>query len=136
MEKVQFYLDVEERVPMKILVVDDSLTMRRIIVNSLNRLGFKDVVEADNGRRAFDTVTKGGIDLILTDWNMPEMSGLEFVQLVRKDEAYKNLPILMITTNSGKEEVVDALKAGVNNYIVKPFTPETLKEKMLGVISF
>jgi two-component system chemotaxis response regulator CheY len=81
-------------------------------------------------------VTKGGIDLILTDWNMPEMSGLEFVQLVRKDEAYKNLPILMITTNSGKEEVVDALKAGVNNYIVKPFTPETLKEKMLGVISF
>ncbi len=121
---------------MKILVVDDSLTMRRIIVNSLNRLGFKEVVEADNGRRAFDTVIKGGIDLVLTDWNMPEMGGLEFVQLVRKEEAYKNLPILMITTNSGKEEVVDALKAGVNNYIVKPFTPETLKEKMLGLVSF
>jgi two-component system chemotaxis response regulator CheY len=120
---------------MKILVVDDSLTMRRIIVNSLNRLGFKDVVEAENGRKAFDVVTKGGIDLVLTDWNMPEVSGLEFVQMLRKEDAYKSLPILMITTNSGKEEVVDALKAGVNNYIVKPFTPETLKEKLVPLIS-
>jgi two-component system chemotaxis response regulator CheY len=120
---------------MKILVVDDSLTMRRIIVNSLIRLGFKDTVEAENGRKAFDVVLKGGIDLVLTDWNMPEVSGLEFVQMIRKDETHKGIPILMITTNSGKEEVVDALKAGVNNYIVKPFTPETLKEKILELVA-
>ena len=122
---------------MKILVVDDSLTMRKIIVNSLSRLGFKEVVEADNGKKAFETLsTGGGADLILTDWNMPEMSGLELIQAVRGsgNEVLKKTPVLMITTNSAKEEVVEALKAGVNNYLVKPFTPETLKEKILAVI--
>ncbi len=122
---------------MKILVVDDSLTMRKIIVNSLNRLGFKEVVEADNGKKAFETLSNGGgADLILTDWNMPEMSGLELIQAVRGsgNEVLKKTPVLMITTNSAKEEVVEALKAGVNNYLVKPFTPETLKEKILAVI--
>jgi two-component system, chemotaxis family, chemotaxis protein CheY len=120
---------------MKILVVDDSLTMRKIIVNSLNRLGFKEVVEADNGKKAFETLsTGGGADLILTDWNMPEMSGLELIQAVRGNDALKKTPVLMITTNSAKEEVIEALKAGVNNYLVKPFTPETLKEKILAVI--
>ena len=122
---------------MKILVVDDSLTMRKIIVNSLTRLGFKEVVEADNGKKAFETLSNGGgADLILTDWNMPEMSGLELIQAVRGsgNEVLKKTPVLMITTNSAKEEVVEALKAGVNNYLVKPFTPETLKEKILAVI--
>jgi len=119
---------------MKILVVDDSLTMRKIIVNSLSRLGFKEVVEAENGKKAFESLSKGGADLILTDWNMPEVSGLELVQMVRGNEALKKTPILMITTNSAKEEVVEALKAGVNNYLVKPFTPEALKEKILGVV--
>jgi len=121
---------------MKILVVDDSLTMRKIIVNSLSRLGFKEVVEADNGKKAFETLSTGGADLILTDWNMPEMSGLELIQAVRGsgNEVLKKTPVLMITTNSAKEEVVEALKAGVNNYLVKPFTPETLKEKILAVI--
>jgi two-component system, chemotaxis family, chemotaxis protein CheY len=119
---------------MKILVVDDSLTMRRIIVNSLNRLGFKDIVEADNGRKAFDALSGGGIDLLLTDWNMPEVSGLELVHMVRKEDKLKGTPILMITTNSAKEEVIEALRAGVNNYVVKPFTPDTLKEKILSVV--
>lgn len=119
---------------MKILVVDDSLTMRKIIVNSLSRLGFKEVVEAENGRKAFESLSNGGADLILTDWNMPEVSGLELVQMVRGNDALKKTPILMITTNSAKEEVVEALKAGVNNYLVKPFTPEALKEKILGVV--
>jgi two-component system, chemotaxis family, chemotaxis protein CheY len=119
---------------MKILVVDDSLTMRKIIVNSLNRLGFKEVVEADNGKKAYETLSTGGTDLVLTDWNMPEVTGLELVQMVRANEAMKQIPILMITTNSAKDEVVEALKAGVNNYLVKPFTPETLKEKILSVI--
>ena len=110
--------------------------MRKIIVNSLSRLGFKEVVEADNGKKAFETLSTGGADLILTDWNMPEMSGLELIQAVRGsgNEVLKKTPVLMITTNSAKEEVVEALKAGVNNYLVKPFTPETLKEKILAVI--
>jgi two-component system chemotaxis response regulator CheY len=124
--------EIEEK-PVKILVVDDSLAMRKIIVNSLNRLGFKEVVEA--GKKAFETLsTGGGADLILTDWNMPEMSGLELIQAVRENDALKKTPVLMITTNSAKEEVVEALKAGVNNYLVKPFTPETMKEKILAVI--
>ena len=104
---------------MKILVVDDSLTMRKIIVNSLSRLGFKEVVEADNGKKAFETLsTGGGADLILTDWNMPEMSGLELIQAVRGsgNEVLKKTPVLMITTNSAKEEVVEALKAGVEGF--------------------
>jgi two-component system chemotaxis response regulator CheY len=119
---------------MKILVVDDSYTTRKIIINSLNRLGFKEIVEAENGKKAFDTLSQVGADLILTDWNMPEISGLELVQLIRGQENFKKTPILMITTNSGKEEVLEALKAGVSNYIVKPFTPETLKEKILSIL--
>jgi two-component system chemotaxis response regulator CheY len=133
MSRLKAVKSQEDRI-MKILVVDDSLTMRKIIVNSLSRLGFKEVVEAENGRKAFESLSNGGADLILTDWNMPEVSGLELVQMVRGNDALKKTPILMITTNSAKEEVVEALKAGVNNYLVKPFTPEALKEKILGVV--
>jgi two-component system chemotaxis response regulator CheY len=119
---------------MKIMVVDDSMTTRRIIINCLHRLGFKEIVEAENGKKAFETLTQVGADLILTDWNMPEVSGLEFVQKVRSHDNLKKTPIIMITTNSSKEEVLEALRAGVNNYIVKPFTPETLKEKILSIL--
>ncbi len=115
---------------MKFLVVDDSSTMRRIIKNTLKRIGYEDIVEAENGQ---DALTKlGGIDIILTDWNMPEMDGLEFVKNVRTGNA--SIPILMVTTNAAKDDIVSALKNGVNNYIVKPFTPETLKEKVEAVL--
>ncbi len=113
---------------MKFLVVDDSSTMRRIIKNALSRLGYTDIEEAANGAEALEVFEKGGIDLILTDWNMPEMDGLTFVKKVREKDP--NVPILMVTTNAAKDDIIEALKAGVNNYIVKPFTPDTLKEKI------
>lgn len=114
---------------MKILTIDDSTTMRRIIINTLARIGYKDVVQADNGKTGLEQLEEGGVDVIITDWNMPEMDGLEFVKRVR-DSQWKEIPILMVTTNAAKEDIVEALQAGVNNYVVKPFTPETLKEKI------
>jgi two-component system chemotaxis response regulator CheY len=115
---------------MKFLIVDDSSTMRRIIKNSLKRIGFEDILEASHGKEALEIFQDA--DIILTDWNMPEMDGLEFVKNVRmKDKA---IPILMVTTNAAKDDIVEALKNGVNNYIVKPFTPETLKEKVEAVL--
>ncbi len=116
---------------MKILVVDDSPTMRRIIINVLNRIGYKDVVEAENGLDALSKLKANpDIGLILTDWNMPEMDGLTFVETVRSSPEFKSIPIIMVTTIGAKEEIIKALKAGVNNYIVKPFTPDILKEKI------
>ncbi len=115
---------------MKFLVVDDSSTMRRIIKNTLQRIGYTDLAEAEHGKDALEKMD--GIDIILTDWNMPEMDGLEFVKTVRTTN--KTIPILMVTTNAAKDDIVDALKNGVNNYIVKPFTPETLKEKVESVL--
>ncbi len=116
---------------MKILVVDDSSTMRRIIVNTLNKLGYKDVVEAEHGLDALAKLKENpDVGLILTDWNMPEMDGLTFVQTLRRSKTFNKIPIIMITTMGAKEDIVKALKAGVNNYIVKPFTPQILKEKI------
>ena len=117
------------------LVVDDSVTMRRIIVNSLGKLGYKDVVEATDGKDALGKLYSEKVNFIITDWNMPEMSGLEFVNAVKEDASFKELPILMVTTRSLKEDVVEALKSGVDNYVVKPFTPEILKEKMDAVLA-
>jgi len=118
----------------KMLVVDDSSTMRRIIVNTLARLGFKEVIQAADGVEAWEAyqAEKDNIDAIITDWNMPNMNGLEFVIKVR--EIDKKTPIIMVTTEGGKKEVITALKAGVNNYIVKPFTPQVLKEKLEAVL--
>lgn len=115
---------------MKFLIVDDSSTMRRIIKNSLKRIGFEDILEAANGREALEIFEDA--DIILTDWNMPEIDGLEFVKEVRTKD--KSIPILMVTTNAAKDDIVEALKNGVNDYIVKPFTPETLKEKVESVL--
>ncbi len=115
---------------MKFLVVDDSSTMRRIIKNSLQRIGFEDVVEAEHGKEGLEKLA--GVDIILTDWNMPEMDGLEFVKNVRAQNP--KIPILMVTTNAAKDDIITALKNGVNNYIVKPFTPETLKEKVEAIL--
>lgn len=112
---------------MRFLVVDDSATMRRIVINSLQRIGFSDVVEAADGHDAlahFDS----SISFVITDWNMPNMNGLDFTRILRaKGEA---LPILMVTTRSVREDIMAAVDAGVNSYIVKPFTPQTLKEKI------
>ena len=120
---------------MKLFVVDDSSTMRRIIKNTLQRLGYEDILEAEHGVEAWEIMdTKEGIGVLITDWNMPEMNGLDLVKKVRADDRYKEIPIIMVTTEGGKSEVITALKAGVNNYIVKPFTPQVLKEKLEVVL--
>ena len=114
---------------MKFLVVDDSVTMRRIMINALQRIGYTDAVEADDGAQAlarFDA----SIGFIITDWNMPVMSGLEFARAVRAHPAGQSVPILMVTTRGAREDIVTAVEAGVNNYILKPFTPSVLKEKI------
>ena len=108
---------------MKILVVDDSSTMRRIIKNTLQRLGHQEILGQHSD-----------INVLITDWNMPEMNGLELVKKVRAEQKYVDMPIIMVTTEGGKAEVITALKAGVNNYIVKPFTPQVLKEKLEDVL--
>ncbi len=113
-----------------ILFVEDSPTMRRIIANSLSRIGIKDVTEAEHGLDALQKVQQKDFDMILTDWNMPEMNGQELVEELRKMDKYKNVPILMITTRGMQDDVMTAIKSGVNGYIVKPFTPEVLKKKM------
>lgn len=119
---------------MKILVVDDSSTMRRIIKNTLNRLGYTELFEAEHGAEAWEILQQNDLDVLITDWNMPEMNGLELVKKVRGEERYLDMPIIMVTTEGGKAEVITALKAGVNNYIVKPFTPQVLKEKLEAVL--
>ena len=122
---------------MKILIVDDSSTMRRIITNVILQLGYKkeEVREAENGQTAWEILNNEEFDVILTDWNMPVMSGLDLVKLIRNEDKFSSLPIIMITTEGGKAEVVTALKAGVNNYIVKPFTADLLKDKLNAVFS-
>lgn len=117
-----------------VLVTDDSPTMRRIIKNTLDRIGYNNSIEAENGKQALDLLNTNPVELLLTDWNMPVMNGLELVGEVRKIEKYKKLPILMITTRGMKEDVVQAVHAGVNNYVVKPFTPEILEEKINKVL--
>ncbi|MEN4054105.1 MULTISPECIES: chemotaxis response regulator CheY [Sulfurimonas] len=120
---------------MKLLVVDDSSTMRRIIKNTLARLGYKDVLEGADGVEGWSQLDANpDVEMLITDWNMPEMNGLELVKKVRADERFTDLPIIMVTTEGGKAEVITALKAGVNNYIVKPFTPQVLKEKLAAVM--
>lgn len=119
---------------MKFLVVDDSATMRRIIINSLQRIGFPDVIEAGDGHEAlakFDS----SVSFVITDWNMPNMSGTEFTKVLRSRPDGASVPILMVTARSVKEDILVALEAGVNNYVVKPFTPQVLKEKIDALLS-
>jgi two-component system chemotaxis response regulator CheY len=114
---------------MKFLVVDDSATMRRIVVNSLQRIGFTDVVEAADGIEALKAYD-GSVGFVITDWNMPNMSGIDFARALRARPDGTSVPVLMVTTRSVKEDIVAAIDAGVSNYIVKPFTPQVLKEKI------
>ncbi|WP_457639024.1 chemotaxis response regulator CheY [Persephonella sp.] len=119
----------------KILVVDDMATMRRIIKGLLEQLGFKNIDEAEDGKVALQKLKSSKYDFVITDWNMPNMTGLELVQEIRKDPELKHLPVLMVTAEAKKENVLLAIKAGVNNYIVKPFTAEVLKEKIEKIFS-
>lgn len=118
----------------KFLVVDDSLTMRRIVVNALKALGFEQVVEAQDGKDAVAKLMTEGATFVITDWNMPEMNGLDLTKWIRGTAQFEMLPILMITTRGNKDDVIEAMKARVNNYIVKPFTPQGLKEKIDQII--
>ena len=119
---------------MRFLVVDDSSTMRRIIINTLQKLGHQDVVEATNGREGLERLNAGPVDLVITYWNMPEMSGIDFIRTMRTTAQFANVPVLMVTTNAAKDDIVDALRAGVSSYVVKPFTPETMREKIEAVV--
>jgi two-component system chemotaxis response regulator CheY len=118
---------------MRFLVVDDSSTMRRIITNTLNKIGQHDVIEASNGREGLEKLATTDVDLIITDWNMPEMNGIDFIRALRASASLKETPVLMVTTNAAKDDIVEALRAGVNSYIVKPFSPDTFKEKIEAV---
>lgn len=117
---------------MKFLVVDDSATMRRIVINSLQRIGHPECVEAVDGQEALD-LFDASIDFVITDWNMPNMGGLELVRALRAGPGAR-VPIIMVTTRSVKEDIIQAAHAGVNNYLVKPFTPQLLKEKVDQVL--
>ncbi len=120
---------------LKIIAVDDSPTMRRIIINTLKRAGYENVIEATDGKDALAKMKVEQVNFVITDWNMPEMDGLAFVTQIRATDEFKGLPVLMVTTRSVKEDIVEAMKAGVNNYIVKPFTPETLKAKIDQILA-
>jgi len=115
---------------MKILVVDDFSTMRRIIKNLLRDLGFNNTAEADDGTTALPMLQNGNFDLLVTDWNMPGMQGIDLLKAVRADPKLVKLPVLMVTAESKRDQIVEAAQAGVNGYIVKPFTAITLKEKL------
>ena len=115
---------------MKILIVDDFSTMRRIIKNLLRDLGFTNTYEADDGHTALPMLKNGNFEFVVTDWNMPIMEGIDLLKEIRKDPQLKHLPVLMVTAEAKREQIIEAAQAGVNGYIVKPFTAGTLKEKL------
>jgi two-component system chemotaxis response regulator CheY len=115
---------------MKILIVDDFSTMRRIVKNLLRDLGFTNTEEADDGNTALPMLQSGKFDFLVTDWNMPGMNGLDLLKAVRADENLSSMPVLMVTAESKREQIVEAAQAGVNGYVVKPFTAVTLEEKI------
>ena len=115
---------------LKFLVVDDFSTMRRIIKNLLNDLGYPNVEEADDGKTALPMLQSGNFDFLITDWNMPGMPGLDLIKAVRADGKLSKMPVLMLTAEAKREQIIEAAQAGVNGYVIKPFTAETLKEKL------
>jgi len=115
---------------MKVLVVDDMSTMRRILKNVLRQIGFSDIMEAENGQDALTKLKAGGFGLVVSDWNMPVMQGIELLRAVRADAELKTLPFLMVTAEAQKENLIEAVQAGVSNYVVKPFTAEVLQGKL------
>jgi two-component system, chemotaxis family, chemotaxis protein CheY len=121
---------------LKFLIVDDSQTMRRIVANSLKNLGYEDFAEACDGKDALlKLAADDTLNFVITDWNMPVLSGLELIKAIRSDEKMGKIPVLMVTTRGVKDDIIEALKAKVNNYVVKPFTPAILREKIDQIIT-
>ncbi len=121
---------------MKVLVVDDFATMRRIVKNILTQLGFTNIVEADDGSTAIEVLkADNSVDMVISDWNMPKMTGLELLKAVRSDPELANMPFIMVTAEAQQENIIQAVKAKVSQYIVKPFTAETLGEKIDKIFS-
>ena len=119
---------------MRILVIDDAMTMRRIVINLLRQLGFTNMNEADDGTTGWEKLQQETFDLVISDWNMPKMTGIDLLRKVRADPKYAQTPFIMVTAEGKRENVIAAVQAGVSNYIVKPFNAATLKEKMVKVI--
>ena len=115
---------------MRVLVVDDFSTMRRIVKNILRQLGFNNVVEADDGTTAWEVLNKDNINFIVSDWNMPNMTGIEALKAIRANPKTAAVPVIMVTSESEKSRILEAVQAGASNYIVKPFTPDVLREKL------
>ena len=115
---------------MRILIVDDFSTMRRIIKNLLNDLGYTNTAVADDGSTALTALAQGSFDFVVTDWNMPGMTGIELLKAIRADDRFKTLPVLMVTAEAKREQIIEAAQNGVNGYIIKPFTAQTLEEKL------
>lgn len=115
---------------MRILIVDDFSTMRRIVKNLLNDLGYSNTAEADDGHTALAALHAAPFDFVITDWNMPGMTGIELLRAIRADDKLKTLPVLMVTAEAKREQIIEAAQSGVNGYIIKPFTAQTLEEKL------
>lgn len=124
-----------EHAGMRFLIIDDSITMRRIIANILGRLGYPEVVHASNGREALDRLATETIDIVITDWYMPEMNGLDFVKALRTTPATCHIPIVIVTANAASDDIQHALELGVNSYILKPFTVETMRDKIAVLLA-
>lgn len=120
---------------MKILLVDDSNTMRRIEKNTLEKMGYTDIEEAQDGAEAVKRVNSGGIQLVLMDWNMPNMTGIDALKAIKQNPAHKALPVIMVTSESEKTRIMEAIQSGAANYVVKPFQPDTLQEKITAVMA-
>lgn len=120
---------------LKFLVVDDFSTMRRIVKNLLQELGYNEITEADDGNTAWPLLKGGSFDILITDWNMPGMPGLELLKAVRADARLAKLPVLMLTAEAKREQIVEAAQAGVSGYVIKPFTAATLKEKLDKILA-
>ncbi len=119
----------------RILVIDDMASMRRIVKNILKKKGFKDIIEAEDGKLGLNILNENTIDIIISDWNMPNMTGIELLTEIRGMEKYKNTPFLMVTAEGQKQNVIEAVQAGVSQYVVKPFTPEAIIEKLELMLS-
>lgn len=120
---------------MKVLIVDDFSTMRRIVKNILRQLSFTNIIEADDGSTALEILQREKIAMVISDWNMPKMTGLELLKAMKADDALRPIPFLMVTAEAQQENIIEAVKSGVNNYIVKPFTAETLSQKIHQIFS-
>jgi len=120
---------------LKFLVVDDFSTMRRIVKNLLQELGYSDITEADDGNTALPLLKSGSFDILITDWNMPGMPGLDLLKAVRADEKLAKMPVLMLTAEAKREQIIEAAQAGVSGYVIKPFTAVTLKEKLDKILA-